>query len=868
MNFDRGSEWRKWDLHFHTQSSYDYKDKSITDQDIINKLVSNNISAIAITDHHTIDIARIKNLQLLGEDKITILPGIEFCSELGGSESVHFIGIFPENTDIASIWTILQGKLGLTELDIKEKGGYENIQCDLIDTCDLIHELGGITSIHAGSKTNSIESIKNNLLTKLQQKKRILSDSIDILELGKEVDMDGYDKIVFPSIGFSLPMVICSDNHDIKDYSLKQNLWIKADTTFEGLKQIIFEPEDRVKIQELKPDEKAGYQVIESILIKDPDFHQQTILLNANQNSIIGGRSTGKSILLGAIAKKLDSNIEVKSGNETYNTFIDRVVSNIEIHWQDKQDNLIRDIEYFPQGFMFKIAKDFELLRNLINKIIIQDRIKESVVKQYQAFCNDNSTLITNNINKLVQIKKELEVLQTSLKEKGDIIGIEKEVIKLETELDQLSKQATLKIEEIDFYNSEKEQIDSLKKQIEELENEIIKIESLKSKYFATKDIEFEIVSLSDSTQQIIKKSFDSLFEEFKLRWTSELDSIVNSHTKLKQDKLHEISIKESNDLYKKGIIVFHNNVQHREIENKLRIQKDKLADIKRINEEILNLNKQVTIYTSKIREDHELFHTKIFEIKDSLTVDKENLKIEPTSYFNISNYKSKLNNGINQQSYQGQEIVNFNSLVYDDYKKHINSLFDKLIANSVTMKGGYSNISFLTELLSSNYFEISYNVIYDNDNFQNMSEGKQAFVILKLLLEFSTKTCPILIDQPEDDLDNRAIYKELATYLKKKKKERQIVLVTHNPNIAVGADSELIIVANQNGGASKNIANKKFQYKTGSLENTMPKTESIDIILNSQGIKEHVCEILEGGNEAFKQRERKYAILIKKKKA
>ena len=254
------------------------------------------------------------------------------------------------------------------------------------------------------------------------------------------------------------------------------------------------------------------------------------------------------------------------------------------------------------------------------------------------------------------------------------------------------------------------------------------------------------------------------------------------------------------------------------------------------------------------------MFYSKIIEIKDNLAVDKENLKIEASSSFDLNMYKNKLNYGINQQSFQGQDIVSFNSYDYNEFKQHINSLFDKLFLNSVTLKSGHTNISFITELFSTNYFNISYNIIYDNDNFSNMSEGKQAFVILKLLLEFSTKTCPILIDQPEDDLDNRAIYNELATYLKKKKKDRQIIVVTHNPNIAVGADSESIIIANQNGIKTKNVDNKKFQYKTGSLENTCQKDTKFESVLGSQGIKEHVCEILEGGNEAFKQRERKYA--------
>jgi predicted metal-dependent phosphoesterase TrpH len=95
--FPRGAEWRKWDLHFHTPSSYDYDDKSVTNDDIIATLVKNEIAAVAITDHHTIDINRIKELQQKGPEKgIVVFPGIEFLSETQGSEPIHFIGIFSE----------------------------------------------------------------------------------------------------------------------------------------------------------------------------------------------------------------------------------------------------------------------------------------------------------------------------------------------------------------------------------------------------------------------------------------------------------------------------------------------------------------------------------------------------------------------------------------------------------------------------------------------------------------------------------------------------------------------------------------------------------------------------------------------------
>ncbi len=142
----------------------------------------------------------------------------------------------------------------------------------------------------------------------------------------------------------------------------------------------------------------------------------------------------------------------------------------------------------------------------------------------------------------------------------------------------------------------------------------------------------------------------------------------------------------------------------------------------------------------------------------------------------------------------------------------------------------------------------------------QSMSEGKAAYVILRLLLDFSNNEYPILIDQPEDELDNRAIFTELVSYIKEKKKKRQIILVTHNPNIVVGADAEEVIVANHDGVGSKNQNNAKFEYISGPLENSFSHPAS-PFILAQKGIREHVCEILEGGVEAFHKREERYRI-------
>ncbi|WEZ93260.1 AAA family ATPase (plasmid) [Lactiplantibacillus plantarum] len=161
-------------------------------------------------------------------------------------------------------------------------------------------------------------------------------------------------------------------------------------------------------------------------------------------------------------------------------------------------------------------------------------------------------------------------------------------------------------------------------------------------------------------------------------------------------------------------------------------------------------------------------------------------------------------------------------------------------------------------DILSKKWTNLNYILKYDNDDFSQMSQGKKAFVILTLILEFSQDKKPVIIDQPEDSLDNRSIYQDLTRYLKSKKKERQIILVTHNPNVVVGSDAENVIVANQNSSKTPNKNNVQFSYINGPLENTFLNPNS-ERLLESKGIREHVIEILEGGKEAFKERENKY---------
>ena len=121
------------------------------------------------------------------------------------------------------------------------------------------------------------------------------------------------------------------------------------------------------------------------------------------------------------------------------------------------------------------------------------------------------------------------------------------------------------------------------------------------------------------------------------------------------------------------------------------------------------------------------------------------------------------------------------------------------------------------------------------------------------------------MIDQPEDDLDNRSIYTELSKFIKEKKVKRQIIVVTHNANIVLGADAEQVIVANQNGKDTPNNDGLKFEYRSGALEENDKElnndgSERIGI-LSKKGIQTQICDILEGGRLAFELRKNKYSV-------
>ncbi|NMB83314.1 MAG: PHP domain-containing protein, partial [Ignavibacteria bacterium] len=312
MSYDsRGSLWHRWDLHFHTPSSCDYDDKSQTNETIVQTLKDADVRVVAITDHHTMDVERISEIQKLGGDDLTVLPGIELRSELG-DKPVHYICIFPEDSDLVELWKKLEVGLHLTKAELEEKGGDAKIYVPIRDCAELAKKLHGIITIHAGAKSNSIDDIENHQQFQQRIKYDVAKNYIDCFEIGQIKDIDRYLDIIFPITGLDKPLLVCSDNHNIKKYSVKAPLWIRADPTFNGLCMALHEPRNRVFIGET-PEDLSRARNNPTKYMKDISFERLgsapenqmwfsgKVLFNPGLVAIVGNKGSGKSALSDAI---------------------------------------------------------------------------------------------------------------------------------------------------------------------------------------------------------------------------------------------------------------------------------------------------------------------------------------------------------------------------------------------------------------------------------------------------------------------------------------------------------------------------------------------------------------------------------------
>jgi energy-coupling factor transporter ATP-binding protein EcfA2 len=148
--------------------------------------------------------------------------------------------------------------------------------------------------------------------------------------------------------------------------------------------------------------------------------------------------------------------------------------------------------------------------------------------------------------------------------------------------------------------------------------------------------------------------------------------------------------------------------------------------------------------------------------------------------------------------------------------------------------------------LYSTDHIDVTYSIQYEGADIEQLSPGTRGIVLLLLYLAIDLNDDrPLIIDQPEENLDPKSIHDELVVHFRLAKQRRQIIVVTHNANIVVNADADQVIVATC--GPHRSDQLPEIKYVSGGLENP--------------DIRSRVCDILEGGEAAFRERAKRLRI-------
>ena len=370
-------------------------------------------------------------------------------------------------------------------------------------------------------------------------------------------------------------------------------------------------------------------------------------------------------------------------------------------------------------------------------------------------------------------------------------------------------------------------------------------------------------------TGQQLKRIVGQMNEQISKTWLSAMSSLKEKLNQEEKDICDELSPLQEE--YQKLKDLISRSDEIKKIELQLEGERSKLKETvdveesKKENETKAELLKRKILDSRQsLRKDYEDFITVIRSVVENLNTtlqfDVEVVAAREEFADTVENLFDKRKARSFKEQY-GYDAFNKSNLKIDD--KVFEDLWNAMIGGVLVFKGT-NTVQNALERLFSDWLHVHYIVKSGDDTINRMSQGKKALVLLEMIVNLDNNNCPLLIDQPEDDLDNRSIYNELVQYLRNKKHERQIIVVTHNANVVIGADAEEVIIANQNGDDTPNYS-KQFEYRCGAIENVSPicsdDGKPLLGVLNERGIQQQICDILEGGKEAFELRQKKYLL-------
>lgn len=833
------------------------------------------IEVIGLADHGSVDgIDSIR--ELFKHNGIVVFPGFEIAS----SEKIHFVCLFDESKTSQEMERIL-GSLKLLD----PQDGVRPSRLSGEQLIEEVNQLGGF--IFAAHCTNDNGLLKNGQMNHVWKHKGLLAAQIPgSIEDLRGVENDFYRKVFLnkePSYKREREMAAINAADIESPERIKESsascLIKMTKPCFASFKQAFLDAGSRVRLNSDKPESYAS--AIERINFVGGYLDSVDIELSDHLNAIIGGRGTGKSTLLECIRyafalepktpnalKQHKSVIESNLGKER--GMVEITLRSSALHGRkfkvtrkygnqpvvvDEQGNvspyhptdLLPGIELYGQNEIYEMTRD-ERSRNLL--------IERFLEGEHEQFDEDI-------IKVLVKLKENRESIKLALNQKEDI---EAEVGRLPKLLDQAKQYQALGIDEKLKVIPKLEKEKHLNSRVaEELTRVKDAIETLK-------DSLPDIVFLSDSALESLPHG------ELLKQQRGILDTLK---TGMQQTLVHleKLAVNATTDLapVNQSLLEKQQN-EEQNLENAFKdIPASQGKTGRQIGAEYQALLKQIeqirpkqTTLTNRQAQIDELYNQRK---KFLLELDQHTSARASSILKSVKRLTRKLEQKVRlslQPEGNRQEFVNFlngcnlegvgprrldwvlegdfspSNLAAAIRKGEAELVLSFDIPNTVVKaltRLPEVKLLELEELQLPDTMNIELNVTHGERDavfrpIEELSTGQQCTAVLHLLLLDNQD--PLILDQPEDNLDNAFIADRIVAELRRAKLSRQFLFATHNANIPVFGDAEWIGVLSVEEGKGMVLPDQQ-----GAID--VPKVQVL------------AADILEGGKSAFNQRREKY---------
>lgn len=838
-----------------------------TTKALLSALVANGVGTIAITDHNSgyaIDVA----LKVVADEDLdlVVIPGVEIET----AEGWHCIVIFdPEYKDELGCNTWHE----TVREFIRTHGGVEGA---------IFNEDGTARQVTTGTKKLIKKVTKNKIGVFLfshcdtggkdffsrgnsTSRKEILENHPDVIfdsKLGSAHQIEQKIQNILNEATYELdyPVVSTSDAHSPKE--LGRFTWIKADRGFEGLKQILFEPHQRVRLQDENPNTDFSKYVLDEIAIESSSAglkSPQIIPLNRDFVSLVGGKGSGKSLMLKMLSALMSGYtphpaIKDKKTLTSYR-LLDKDMNGVKVSSLDISTETDQDepILYVEQEELANKSKSKKSVRNAyLRELGILDTSLD--YKELDLAIERLIDDIHDQVESINELQEQTGFLKVKGKDTSFSEFLEAKVTSLKKTIEKTSSHKTKKlISDISEVMKQGRAYGLWQKEsgFSDIENELIKLSGKVEDY----NIRAKELGLESKLTEIKTTDLEREHRSVEKEVSEKLEASRKEYLRIKGE-LEALDIKEDIPVLLKTLEGIQNELHqfeeaqknYKSFKQTIQNRKDELSQLfadgkdisKAIQKSIAEIDKKYKEFCAD-KQDSTIFK-KLFgeiEIKADVFFDYKQLLREMSECF----YKDTVQD-------LEQEIFGTKEKTYTQYFEWVSTKFWNYYDTALNQKkfkvqivgSSMSGDEKLLDVVFSKWFEVInvstsiINKFGDVDKeIAQMSTGELATVLLKLkLVTEGLNKQIILLDQPEDHLDNNFIASGLVDLLKAIKLERQIIVATHNANLVVGADSEQVIIAN-------GIENS---YSFGSLEN--------------EDIRNSIIHILEGGREAFRKRSNK----------